>query len=108
MNTMNYKGYVARIEYDERDDILVGRVLGIKTILSFHAADVAGFRAEFEVAINDYLSDCQQRHEAPEKPASGRLMLRIAPELHARALLMAEASGLSLNKWTEGVIRSAT
>ena len=36
MNTMTYKGYTARVEYDERDNIFVGRVLGIRTIISFH------------------------------------------------------------------------
>lgn len=29
MNTMKHKGYVARIEYDERDDIFVGRATTI-------------------------------------------------------------------------------
>lgn len=28
MNTMTHKGYTARIEFDERDNIFVGRVLG--------------------------------------------------------------------------------
>lgn len=28
MNTLTYQGYTARIEFDERDAIFVGRVLG--------------------------------------------------------------------------------
>jgi predicted HicB family RNase H-like nuclease len=59
MNTMNFKGYTARVEYDERDNILVGRLLGIRSIISFHADTVAALRSEFEAAVNDYLADCE-------------------------------------------------
>jgi len=34
MSTMTYQGYTARIEYDERDQLFVGRVLGLRSILS--------------------------------------------------------------------------
>lgn len=44
---------------------------------------------------------------APEKPASGKVMLRIAPEVHAAALRAAARSGTSLNKWTEGALGKA-
>lgn len=53
MNTMNHKGYTARIEFDERDNIFVGRVLGLRSIISFHADTVADLRHAFEVAIDD-------------------------------------------------------
>ena len=41
MNTMSHKGYTARVEYDERDNIFVGRILGIRNIISFHGETVA-------------------------------------------------------------------
>ena len=55
MNIMTFKGYSARFEYDERDNIFVGRVLGIRSIVSFHGVTVAGLRREFYAAVNDYL-----------------------------------------------------
>ena len=61
MNTMTYKGYTARIEYDERDDLFSGRILGIRSIISFHGETVAELRAEFELAIKDYLADCKEQ-----------------------------------------------
>ncbi len=57
MNTMTFKGYTARVEYDERDNIFVGRILGIRQIISFHGNTVAQLRAEFEHALKDYLAD---------------------------------------------------
>ena len=107
MNTMTYKGYTARVEYDERDNIFVGRILGIRNIISFHGETVAELRAEFELAINDYLTDCKQQSLPPEKPASGKLLLRVPPELHGRALVAAQAAGKSLNQWATEVLQRA-
>jgi predicted HicB family RNase H-like nuclease len=107
MNTMQHKGYTARIEYDERDNILVGRVLGIRAIISFHGETVSEVRREFEAAIEDFLNDCQAQGIKPEKPASGKLMLRVPPQVHGAALVAAEAAGKSLNQWATEVIRSA-
>jgi predicted HicB family RNase H-like nuclease len=97
MNSMTYKSYLARIEYDERDTIFVGRILGIRNIISFHGETVAELKAEFKRAINDYLADCEQEGVPPEKPASGRLLLRVPPEIHGRALVAAQTAGKSLN-----------
>ncbi len=107
MNTMTYQGYTSRVEFDERDDIFIGRVLGLRDIISFHGATVAELRREFEIAVEDYLSDCKQRGIAPEKQVSGKLMLRVPPEVHGAALLAAQASGKSLNQWATEALRLA-
>jgi len=59
---MNFPGYSARVEYDERDDIFAGRVLGLRSIISFHGKTVAELRREFSAAIKDYLADCGTGH----------------------------------------------
>ena len=65
MNTMSYKNYTARIEFDERENIFVGRILGLRSIISFHGESVCELRHEFEVAIDDFLNDCKaQGHHA--------------------------------------------
>jgi predicted HicB family RNase H-like nuclease len=107
MNTMSHKGYTARVEYDERDNIFVGRILGIRNIISFHGETVAELRTEFEHALKDYLSECKKEGIAPEKPASGKLLLRVTPEIHGRALVAAQAAGKSLNQWATEVLEHA-
>jgi predicted HicB family RNase H-like nuclease len=107
MNTMNHKGYTARIEFDERDNIFVGRVLGVRTIISFHGETVTELRSEFETAIDDYLLDCTEQGLAPEKPASGKIMLRVPPEVHGAVLVAAQASGKSLNQWATEALKNA-
>ncbi|MBC7214862.1 MAG: type II toxin-antitoxin system HicB family antitoxin [Burkholderiaceae bacterium] len=107
MNTMTYKGYTARIEFDERDNIFVGRVLGLRSIISFHGETVDELRQAMADAIDDFLADCKERGVKPEKPASGKLMLRVPPEVHGAALVAAQAAGKSLNQWATEVIQEA-
>lgn len=107
-NTLTYKGYAARIEFDPADRILVGRILGIRDVISFHGESVNQLEAAFHESINDYLAACETLGQSPNKPASGRLMLRVSPEIHRRALTAARASGASLNQWASDVFTQAT
>ena len=107
MNVLTYKGYKARVEFDPRDNIFVGRVLGMEDGISFRGETVTALKEGFAAAINHYLDDCKAMGRKPEKPASGKLMLRIAPETHAKALVMARASGKSLNQWAAEVLAQA-
>jgi predicted HicB family RNase H-like nuclease len=107
MNTMSYRGYTARVELDDRDGIFVGRILGIRSIISFHGKTVAGLRSEFAMAVDDYLAECKERGIEPEKAASGKLLLRVPPEIHGKALVVAQAAGKSLNQWATEVLRRA-
>ncbi len=107
MNTMSYKNYTARVEYDERDNIFVGRILGIRGIISFHGETVTELRTKFEHAVKDYLAECKKEGVHPEKPASGKLLLRVPPEVHGRALVAAQAAGKSLNQWATEVLQHA-
>ena len=107
MNTMSHKGYTARVEFDERDDIFVGRILGIRTMISFHGQTVTELRREFQAAVDDYVRECKEKGLKPEKPASGKLLLRVPPEVHGAALVAAQAVGKSLNQWATELLQEA-
>lgn len=107
MNTMTFLGYTARIEFDDRDNIFVGRVLGLRSIISFHGETVAELREAFTAAVSDYLADCKEQGITPEKPASGKLLLRVPPEVHSKALIRAQATGKSLNQWATEALERA-
>jgi predicted HicB family RNase H-like nuclease len=108
MNTMKYRGYTARMTFDAEDKILVGKVMDIKDIIVFHAESVQEFETAFHFAVDDYIRACEKLKQKPEKPASGRLMLRVNPQIHAAAIRKAAHEGQSLNKWAERVIEQAT
>jgi len=107
MNTMTYKGYAARIEYSDEDACFVGHIAGIVDVVGFHADNVPELRAAFEEAVEDYLATCAKLSRAAQKPASGRLMLRVPPEVHTAALVAAQVSGQSLNQWATQALRRA-
>ena len=97
----------ARIDYDEHNNIFAVRILGIRAIISFQGDTVDQLRAEFELSIKDYLADCKDPGIPPDKPASGKLLLRVPPEIHGRALVAAQAAGKSLNQWATEVLEQA-
>jgi predicted HicB family RNase H-like nuclease len=107
MNTMTYKDFAARVEYSEEDGCFVGHVAGIRDVIGFHGETVAELRTAFEEAVDDYLSTCKKLKQAPNKPYSGQFRLRLAPELHARAAMAAEAHGKSLNAWVSDAIEKS-
>ena len=107
MNGMNYKGYTARVEFDPRDNIFWGKVLGVEDRITFEGDTVAQLTQDFHDAIDFYLKDCLATGRAPQKPASGKLMLRIPPEVHGAALVAAQAAGKSLNQWAAKVLAEA-
>lgn len=106
-NFMTYKGYTASMIFDPEDKIIVGRVLEIDDIISFHGESILEFESNFHAAIEGYLAASKTLGSIPEKPASGKVMLRIAPEVHAAALKAASRSGSSLNKWAERALDRA-
>lgn len=107
MNGMNYKGYTARIEFDPRDNIFWGKVLGVEDSITFEGDTVAQLTQDFHHAIDFYIQDCAATGRVPQKPASGKLMLRIPPEVHGAALVAAQAAGKSLNQWAAKVLAEA-
>jgi len=106
-NIMTYKGYTARIDFDQRDNIFIGKIIGIADNITFHGETVKGLRAAFQAAIDHYIADCAATGREPLRAASGKMMLRISPELHARALAVAKTAGKSLNQWAEEVLGKA-
>ena len=99
MKPMTYKGYAARIGYSDEDELLIGRVVGIRDIITFHGNSVDEIRAAFQEAIDFYLETCAERGEKPNKPYSGKLLVRMPIETHEAVATMADVSGKSINQW---------
>ena len=104
---MSYKGYLARVEYDDEDGIFTGRLAGIRDGVGFHADTVEGLRAAFHEAVEDYLATCAKLGREPQRAYSGQMMFRVNPDVHRRAVVAAELAGKSLNAWAEEVLGKA-
>ncbi|MDR0279895.1 MAG: type II toxin-antitoxin system HicB family antitoxin [Paucimonas sp.] len=107
MNVMTYKGYAARIEYSDEDQLLIGHVAGIRDVIGFHGESVAQLRSAFEEAVDDYLETCIRLGREPQKTYSGKLSLRLEPTLHASVAAKAELENKSINQWVSDVLNQA-
>ena len=90
-NAMTYKGYVGTVEYSEEDACLFGRIAGIRDIITYEGESVAEIKTAFEEAVDDYLQHCTEIGKEPNKPYSGKFLLRIDLSLHARLAVKAQA-----------------
>lgn len=107
MNVMSYKDYSARIEYSDEDKCFVGHLAGIRDVVGFHGESVAELKSAFEAAVDDYLATCAKLQRTAQRPYSGKLLLRIDPGVHAKAAMLAEAEGKSLNAWAQEALQRA-
>jgi predicted HicB family RNase H-like nuclease len=103
---LEYKGYIGTVEAD--DGIFLGRVAGLRDVITFEGASFAEVELAFRDSVDDYLAFCAERGEAPDRPHSGKILLRLSPQVHRRAALRAQAEGVSLNQWIARRIESGT
>jgi len=96
---MEYKGYIGTVQFDEEAEIFHGEVINLKDVITFQSDSVEGLKREFRESVDDYLDFCRERNEKPEKPFSGKLTLRLKPELHRRLYLKSRKEKKSLNNW---------
>jgi predicted HicB family RNase H-like nuclease len=104
---ISHRGYIAKIKFDEDDQVLHGRILGIRDVVTFEADSVEGAIAAFEESVDEYLAYCKERNKEPEKPFSGKFNLRIDPDLHRGISLLAAANDISMNTWAIEAIQKA-
>ena len=70
-NILEYKGYNGTVEYSADDSILFGKVIGIKSLISYEGQSVEELKADFEGAVDEYLEYCEENIIEPEKTYKG-------------------------------------
>jgi len=102
-----YKGYTAKVEFDDEAEIFHGEVIGIKDVVTFRGKTAKELKKAFKESVDDYLSFCKERGEDPDKPFTGKFVIRISPELHRKIYLSAKLSNESINAWLNEKLASA-
>lgn len=98
---LKYKGYAGQVSFDAEAKIFHGEVLGLKDVITFQGTTVKELERAFRDSIEDYLEFCAKRGEKPEKPCSGKFVVRLSPALHSRVIVEAKQEGVSLNRFVE-------
>jgi predicted HicB family RNase H-like nuclease len=104
---MEYKGYTAKIEFDDQAGHFHGQVANLRDVITFQGRSVDELRSEFAASVEDYLEFCRERGEEPEKPYSGKFVVRIDPALHRLVAIEAGKSDLSVNAWVTRALEQA-
>jgi predicted HicB family RNase H-like nuclease len=104
---LKYKGYAGMVEYDDEAGIFHGEVIDLKDVITFQGRSVEELERAFRESIDDYLEFCLERKEEPDKPFSGRLMLRLPTPLHRKVYVTALKEGKSLNQWISEKLEQA-
>lgn len=108
MGYLRYKGYTGCVEYDETDNYFFGHVLGLRNDgISYEGTTAESLKKDFEESIDDYFSYCSEIGKEPEKPFSGKLVIRMTSNLHREATEKASTLGISLNEFINRAISSA-
>lgn len=106
---MEYKGYFANVQFDDEANIFHGEIINLRDVITFEGETVEELRKAFNDSVEDYLEFCAERVEDAEKPYSGKLMVRVDPELHKTIAIQARKNGKSLNAWVnETLLKNVT
>ena len=105
---MQYKGYTGKVEFDSEADIFHGEVIGLRDVITFPAKTVDEVKEAFRESVDDYLTFCAERGEEPEKPFTGKFVVRLSLDLHRKVYIAAKKSGSSLNSWVLQTLEHST
>ena len=104
---MEYKGYFAKVEFDDYSNLFHGEVINLIDVITFEGVAVEELRQAFHDSVDDYLEFCADRGEDPEKPYSGKFVIRVEPEVHKYIAIEARKRGKSLNAWVSDALIKA-
>ena len=94
---MEYKSYIGSVRFSAEDEVLHGRLQGIRDLVTYEGTDVVSLKQSFYEAVDDYLAACKKRGKSPEQPFKGSFNVRVGRELHKRAAVFASERKKKLN-----------
>lgn len=105
-NLMMHAGFSGSMEASLEDECLHGRVLFIDDIVTYEGETVAALKEAFVAAVDRYIAYCAQNGRPANKPFSGSFNVRVGPDLHKAAALLAAQRGIKLNELVVNALRS--
>jgi len=103
-NMLKHKDFLGSVAYSADDDCFFGKIIGTTDLVTFEGDSVNSLKSAFQEAVEDYLILCKEVGKEPQKKYKGSFNVRISPELHKNAAILASRKGLSLNAFVEKAI----
>ena len=103
-NMLKYKDFYGSVEYSANDECFFSKIIGTSDLVTFEGDSVAALKEAFTEAVEDYLVLCEEMGKEPQRTYKGSFNVRISPELHREAAVIASSKGISLNALVEKAI----
>jgi predicted HicB family RNase H-like nuclease len=103
--TQKYRDYIGSVEVSVEDNVLHGKILHIRDMVTYEADSPKELQAAFEEAVDEYLADCIELGKAPNKPFSGTFNVRVGEALHRESVIKAAECGINLNEFVARALR---
>lgn len=101
---MKYKKYIGSTEISMEDNILHGRLLYIKDLVTYEADNPQALEEAFKESVDYYINDCKSDGVVPDVPFKGSFNVRIAPETHRALAIAAHSKDCTLNEYIRGIL----
>jgi len=66
---LKYRDYFGSVEYSAEDNILCGKILGIRGLFMYEGNTLNELQRDFKEAVESYLSFCEESGNKPQKPS---------------------------------------
>lgn len=96
---IEYKGYIGHIEFDDEANFFHGEVINTRDVITFQGCSIDELRQALRDSVEAYLAFCAKRGREPNKPFSGKILVRLTPDQHQKIFIAATREGESLNRW---------
>lgn len=60
-NNMEYKGYLGSVEFTEEEAVFFGKIMNIRSLISYEGKNVMELSEQFREAVDEYSSICEQQ-----------------------------------------------
>jgi predicted HicB family RNase H-like nuclease len=96
---LTYKDYIAKISFDEDENIFHGEIINLRDVITFQGSSVDELKKEFIDSVDDYLEFCKTRNEKPDTPLNGYISLQIPLDTQKKLYNAAKLSGKEFDEW---------
>ena len=103
-DVLNHKGFLGSVHFSAEDECFFGKIEGIDDLVTFEGQDVKVIKKSFRKAVEDYIELCKITKKPLLKSYKGSFNIRIAPDLHKKAVQKSLMLGISLNQLVQKAI----
>jgi predicted HicB family RNase H-like nuclease len=104
MDVLTYKDFIGSVHFSAEDNIFFGKVEGINDLITFEGDSVSELKNAFRYVIDEHIKDCETENTPVEKSYKGSFNLKLTPDLHRKAVIMAKSQGSTLNAFVKKAI----